>query len=141
MLCNDISYFRTSAAAMTRVTGASRAQCSMSSASQMMLRRRTTSRAPRGVWEALVYALALRRIRDTARANSSPYCRALLHERQESFGCFGRLSLARVNFDEAVEFRLVQTAPSRLHRECLGLGDRVRSILQYLINDPRAGRF
>src|ERR1700722_17811084 len=123
MLCNDISYFRTSAAAMTRVTGATRSQFSMNSASQMMLRPRTpdcdahdalqtrdrtrlgprpalgrsristTSRAPRGVWEALVYALALRRIRDTARANSSPYCRALLHERQESFGCFGRLSL------------------------------------------------
>src|SRR6516225_4942878 len=51
---------------------------------------------------------------------SLPSRRALLHERQKPFGCFGRLSLLGVHLDEPVECCLVQTAPSRLDRKRLG---------------------
>ena len=42
----------------------------------------------------------------------------------------GDCRLAGVNFDQSIEFRLVQTAPSPLDRKRFGLRNRFRSILQ-----------
>ena len=69
----------------------------------------------------------------------SPSRRALFGEGGEAFGGFGGAALVGMGFDQAALSLFAEIGPGRLQRQRLGLGHRLRAVLQQLIDDARAG--